>query len=271
MKHISANGVGQKQSHAQLQEESEPKNTGGCCRTWLQESPCALCSPIPNTQDGAESGTQLLQDRNPPYSPPRLGRQAPFTNTEHKVAGRPKKQQQNSYPPHFIPSANRKRSFLPHSKPHRPTAASPSTSHTPRASTRFQGHKPQQNSPKAPRGPTPPAGLCCSATILRTAAGGLCWHGNVPLQDETGGWGGVPSMLHIRLEKPTAELDQRRRNAPINLCVSLYRPQCSSVFHRLCRQGSTQTPTHSTATHPRKSTLSPRGKQIFIVITTLCS
>lgn len=44
-----------------------------------------------------------------------------------------------------------------------PQTHSSITKHLPHpgASTPFQGHKPQQNSPEAPQGPTPPAGLCC--------------------------------------------------------------------------------------------------------------
>lgn len=48
---------------------------------------------------------------------------------------------------------------------------------------------------------------------------------------------GVPSMLQVRLGKPVAELDQRGGSAPINLCVSVHRPQNTSVFH--CTDPST--------------------------------
>lgn len=93
MKHISANAVGQKQSHAQLEEESEPQNTGGCCRTWLRESPRALCSPIAPPHQalgmGLRAARSSCRTEMPPYSPLHLDRWAPTTNTQHKIAGRP--------------------------------------------------------------------------------------------------------------------------------------------------------------------------------------
>lgn len=169
------------------------------------------------TGDGAEGGTQLLWDRNPPH----LGRQAPFTNTEHKVAGRHKKQQQNSYPPVQTPRDHSRLSPNP-TDPQQHHQAPPTP---PGRAPHFRAINHSRTPQKHRRDPHPQQG---SAAILRTAAGGLCWHSNVPLQDEVGGRGGYPlyaGKTHGRAGPEKQECPDKSLcftvQTPIQLRVSL--------------------------------------------------
>ena len=130
----------------------------------------------------------------------------------------------NSYPSHFIPNANPERSLLPRSEPQQHHQAPPTP---PGRAPHFRAINHSTTPQKHRVDPRPQQGSAAPLPLSGRLQQGFAGTATFPCRM---GYG-VPSMLQVRLGKPVAELDQRGGSAPINLCVSLHRPQNTSVFH----------------------------------------